>query len=370
MNFTREQFYRRQTIIEEFGKAGQQKLQNAKILIVGCGGLGNPAAVYLAASGIGNVHLVDFDTIDITNLHRQVFFKANEVGKSKSKSLAKHIEQIAPLVKVTYSQEPISKLNVFKTIENFDIIVDCTDSLAIKYLLNDVCVLKDKPLVYGSLYKFDGYVASFNVLDKSGNRTANLRDAFPEIPTNNIPNCSEVGTLNPVVGIIGTMQANEVIKIITGIGKPLVNQILIFNSLDNSQFQMRLKSKLTKTQIAEIIAKSDYLDPNCEIQEPDLVIEKEKLKQKINTKNITLISVIEDVNHPIPFVVDFKIPLTRFSEWIQSKEHQDFIAQHPNNEIVILCKKGISSYTATKIWKDTYKNAAVFSLKNGIDAYE
>ncbi len=370
MNFSQEQFYRRQTIIEEFGEAGQQKLQNAKVLIVGCGGLGNPAAVYLAASGIGHLHLVDFDTIDITNLHRQVFFKTSDVGVSKSKILATYIEQIAPLVKVTFSEEPISKLNVFQTIENFDIIVDCTDSLAIKYLLNDACVVQRKPLVYGSLYKFDGYVASFNVLDDLGKRTANLRDAFPEIPTENIPNCSEVGTLNPVVGIIGTMQANEVIKIISGIGKPLVNQILIFNSLDNSQFQMRLKSKVSPTEITKIFTKSDYLDPNCELQNQQLLIEKESLTQKINTENLTIVSVIEDVNHYIPFTVDFKIPLTRFSDWLQSKEHQEFIAKHPTNEIVIVCKKGISSYTAAKIWKDTFKNATVFSLKNGIDAYE
>jgi adenylyltransferase/sulfurtransferase len=370
MNFTKEQFFRRQTIVQEFGETGQQKLQNAKVLIVGCGGLGNSAAVYLAASGIGHLHLIDFDTIDISNLHRQVFFKTSEIGASKSAALAKHMEQIAPYVKVTFSNEPISKLNVFTSLENFDIIVDCTDSLAIKYLLNDACVLNDKPLVYGSLYKFDGYIASFNVLDISDNRTANLRDAFPEIPTNNIPNCSEIGTLNPVVGIIGLMQANEVIKIISGIGKPLVNQILIFNSLDNSQFHMRLKSKITKADIAKIFAKSDYLEPNCEIQEPHFLLEKESFKQKINNNNTTLISVIEDVNHPLPFSVDFKIPLTKFSEWIASKETREFIKQHPNNEIVILCKKGISSYTATKIWKNTYKNAAVFSLKNGIDAYE
>lgn len=370
MNFTKEQFFRRQTIVQEFGEAGQQNLQNAKVLIVGCGGLGNSAAVYLAASGIGHLHLVDFDTIDISNLHRQVFFKTSEIGASKSATLAKHIEQIAPHVKVTFNNEPISKLNVFTSIENFEVIVDCTDSLTIKYLLNDACTLKDKNLVYGSLYKFDGYVASFNVLDNSGKRTTNLRDAFPEIPTNNIPNCSEVGTLNPVVGIIGIMQANEVIKIITGIGKPLVNQILIFNSLDNSQFHMRLKSKISKAEIVKIFAKSDYLDSKCEIQEPHLLLEKESFKQKINRKNSTLISVIEDVNHPIPFAVDFKIPLTKFLEWIESKEHHEFIDQHPNNEIIILCKKGISSYTATKIWKDKYKNATVFSLKNGIDAYE
>jgi len=370
MSLTKEQFYRRQTIITEFGKSGQLKLQNAKVLIIGCGGLGNPAAVYLAASGIGKLHLVDFDNIDITNLHRQVFFKTNQIGASKSETLAKHIEEIAPHVKVTFSDEPISKSNIIETIIDFDIILDCTDSLSIKYLINDACVLNDKALVYGSLYKFDGYVASFNVLDELGVRSTNLRDAFPEIPVNNIPNCSQIGTLNPIVGIIGLMQANEVLKIVVGIGKPLTNQLLIFNSLDNSQFHMKLKSKFSKIEIAEIFAKSEYFDTNCEIQEESLLISLDSLKKKISQNKIKIISVIEDVSFELPFAVDYKIPLSKFPDWITSKEKNALSQDNNNKEIAIVCKRGISSYTATKMWREKFLNSKVFSLKNGVDAYE
>jgi len=370
MNFTKEQFYQRQTILKEFGERGQQKLQEAKILIIGCGGLGNPAAVYLAASGIGRLHLIDFDTINITNLHRQVFFKTAQIGKSKAEVLAKHIQEIAPLVAVTFSNQAISKANIAATISDFDIVLDCTDSLTIKYLINDTCVLQDKPLIYGSLYKFDGYVASFNVSETSEKRTANLRDAFPEIPKTMIPNCAEVGTLNPIVGSIGIMQANEVIKIVTGIGTPLINQILILNSLDNSQFRMKLKTKITKREIEKIYAKSDYFDATCEIQETHLLITPKQLRQNLKTKKPTLISVIEDVDFELPFLVDAKIPLSKFSNWIGSTEQKEILEQQANNEIVIVCKKGITSYTAAKIWHDHFPNSLVFSLKNGIEAYE
>ena len=156
MKPTKKQFFKRQTTLKEIGHEGQEKLQNAKVLVVGCGGLGSPIAVYLASSGVGELHLVDFDRIDTTNLHRQVFYSLDAIGKSKAETLAKFIEKRAPFTNVTFSETPVIKSNVFQLISEVDIVVDGTDSLPTKYLLNDACVLKNKPLVYGSLYKFDG----------------------------------------------------------------------------------------------------------------------------------------------------------------------------------------------------------------------
>lgn len=187
----KNQLFKRQITLSEIGEIGQQKLQNAKVLVVGCGGLGSPVAVYLASSGVGKIHLVDFDTVDSTNLHRQVFYSLEDVGKSKAAVLSAFIKKRAPFTEVSFTNYPITKENVFELIENVAIVVDGTDSLPTKYLLNDACVLKNKPLVYGSLYKFDGYVATFNVLQKDGNYSSNLRDAFPEMATD-IPNCEEV----------------------------------------------------------------------------------------------------------------------------------------------------------------------------------
>ena len=364
---TREQLYQRQTILEEFGKDAQNKFQNAKVIIIGCGGLGNAVAVYLAASGIGKIHLVDFDLVDISNLHRQVFFKVKDIGKSKSKVLAKHIKKISPFVHISFTNTAISKSNVVEAINDYDIVVDCTDSLPIKYLINDACVLQDKILVYGSLYKFDGYVATFNALVNEGNRSSNLRDAFPEIPENKIPNCSEIGTLNTIVGIIGLMQANEVIKIIANKGAPLTNQLLIYNSLENTQYKMKLTNTFTKEKIQNLFEKEDYADLDCghdyfQDQDENLQISAEELKNKIaNQKNLKIISVIENTGTKLPFKVDLKIPLSTFE--IEKLKIVD------DAEYVIICNQGISSYIAVKKIKNVYPDLKVLNLKNGIIEY-
>lgn len=361
-DITKDQLFQRQTTMTEFGEEGQQKLQNSKVLVIGCGGLGNTAAVYLATSGIGRIHLVDFDTIDVSNLHRQVFFKTAQIGNSKAQILANYIENVAPFVNVSFSNTAISKLNVFKTIEDFDIILDCTDSLPIKYLINDACVIKNKVLIYGSLYKFDGYVASFNLLDEEGKRTANLRDAFPEIPKNSVPNCSEAGTLNTIVGIIGLMQANEVLKIVAQIGNPLANQLQIYNSLDSSQYNMKLKNSFSKEKIQSVFERENYSDFDIEAQNKSLLISPKKLKDKIsNQENFKIISVIENMNTELPFEADIKIPLSKL---VIEKLELD-----KNEEYVIVCNKGISSYIATERIKKHNHDLKVFSLENGITKY-
>ena len=247
MKPTKNQLFKRQITLSEIGEIGQQKLQNASVLVVGCGGLGSPIAVQLAASGIGKVHLIDFDTIDVSNLHRQFFYSLDDVGKSKSKVLSEFIKNRAPFTEVTFTNSPITKENVFEFIENVDIVIDGTDSLPTKYLLNDACVIKKKPLIYGSLYKFDGYVASFNVEQKDGTFSANLRDAFPKMATD-VPNCEEAGTLNSIVSLIATQQVNEVLKLVTGIGKLLMNELLIYNSLNNSQLKIKLQKSISKSR--------------------------------------------------------------------------------------------------------------------------
>ncbi len=363
--FTKNDFYKRQTTLDGFGEEGQEKLQTAEIAIVGCGGLGCVAAVYLAASGIGNIKLIDFDVVDISNLHRQVFYKTNDIGKLKAEVLANHIKSISPFVNISTYTEAITKANIFTEIDDFDVVVDCTDSLPTKYLLNDYCVMTDHIFVYGSLYKHDGYVATFNVPDGLLN-SANLRSAFPKMPEEAVPNCSEVGTLNPIVGIIGLMQANEVIKVISGVGELLKNQILIYNSLDNSQLKMKLKVDLAcdnigKRGILKTFKNEDYLDANCEIQDKNILISAKDLKQKINNKSLQIISVAEDLNIKLPFEISKKIPLSKFKV--------DGFKVDLDNEYIIVCKKGILSYVATKDLKDKHPNLKVFSLTRGTENY-
>ena len=359
MELNKTNYFKRQTTLAELGKEGQELLQKARVLVVGCGGLGSPIAIYLAASGIGNLHLVDFDTISVSNLHRQVFFKVEDVKLPKAEVLTNEIKKRTPFTNVSFTNEAVSKNSILDLISNHDIVVDGTDSLPIKYLINDACVLLKKPLVYGSLYKFDGYVATFNQQNEDGTFSCNLRDAFPKIATN-IPNCEEAGTLNPIVGVIALLQVNEVLKLITKTGKLLVNKLLIYNALENSQFKIKLR-KNESINIDEIFNNSDYLETFCEIQNATLLISALEFK-KINTKiNIEVISVLNHIDASIPFKVHQKIPYKTF----------DIEKFNPNfkKQYVVVCKKGITSYDVALKLKEKYPTLSVVSLTEGIEKY-
>ena len=360
MNTDKEKTFIRQTTLPEIGEIGQEKLNKSKIAIIGCGGLGSVAAVYLAASGIGQLHLIDYDNIDLSNLHRQVFYRRDQVGKSKAKTLAAYIRETSPFVEVSFAEEPITKSNIHEHLKAFSLIVDCTDSLATKYLMNDYCVLQKKTLIYGSLYKHDGYVSVFNAKSKD-QRSAHLRDAFPSMPQKHVPNCSEIGTLNPIVGIIGLMQANEVIKIITETGKPLINKILIYNSMENAQFLMKLQTGFPLTEVEAIFNNNEYFDARCQIQDESLLIDADELKNRIHDENLKIVSVIENQSVPHPFPVDLRMPLSS----LDPSKLESFI----EDKIVVICQKGISSYTATEQIKKKFPHLLVYSLKNGIDQY-
>lgn len=358
MSVTKNQLFKRQITLSEIGKIGQQKLQDATVLVVGCGGLGSSIAVYLASSGIGKIHLVDFDFVDISNLHRQVFYSLDDVGKSKAAVLSAFIKKRVAFTEVSFTNKPITKENVFDLIAEFDIVVDGTDSLPTKYLLNDACVLKNKPMVYGSLYKFDGYVASFNILQKDGSYSANLRDAFPEMATD-IPNCSESGTMNPIVGLIAMQQVNEVLKLITGIGKPLANELLIYNSLENKQLKMNLKATILKDKIAKIFKLQTYFDAACSVQNSDWQISSEDLRLKLNDSEIELIAVLPNLK--LPFNVHQTIPIHQF-------DVDQFDVDYTKTYVMV-CQRGFNSYKATKLLKEKYPELNVLNLSGGISSY-
>jgi adenylyltransferase/sulfurtransferase len=360
MEIKKSLYFKRQTTLKEIGETGQKKLQEAKVLIIGCGGLGSPIAIYLATSGVGELHLVDFDKVSVSNLHRQVFFKIEDVALSKVEVLSNEISKRAPFTKVTYTDKAVDKKSIRKLISHYDLVVDGTDNLTIKYLINDACVLEGKPLVYGSLYKFDGYVASFNLKQADGSYSCNLRDAFPKI-ARDIPNCEEAGTLNPIVGIIALLQVNEAIKIITGTGKPILNELLIYNALANSQFKLKLNKNLD-LNFEEIFANATYLDANCEIQDSELLITARELKDKLKDKSLEIISVSNDMATPHPFKVHTKVPYTSF--------RVENLKPDPEKTYVVVCNKGITSYSATLRIKRSYPDLKVFSLQEGIEKFE
>ncbi|MDP3945546.1 MAG: HesA/MoeB/ThiF family protein [Lutibacter sp.] len=359
MNFNKDTYFLRQTTLPEIGEAKQALLQQAKVLVIGCGGLGSPVAVYLAASGVGALHLVDFDAVSVSNLHRQVFYKKEDVNQPKVEVLANEIRKRTPFTKVTTTNEAVTKNSILALISAFDVVVDGTDNLQVKYLINDACVLAKKPLIYGSLYKFDGYAATFNVLDENGDYSCNLRDAFPKIATD-IPNCEEAGTMNPIVGLIALLQANEVVKLVTKTGKLLINQLLIYNALENSQFKMKLK-KNNALDIKSIFENSDYIVKTCENQEPALLISASELKEKIDDSTLEIVSVLNNSEEFIPFKVHQKMPYNAFDV----ENFQPNFKKH----YVIVCKKGITSYEITLKLKEKYPLLSVVSLSEGIINY-
>jgi adenylyltransferase/sulfurtransferase len=354
------QLFKRQITLAEIGEEGQQRLQDASVVVVGCGGLGGTISIYLASSGVGKIHLIDFDDVDASNLHRQVFYSLDDVGKPKAEMLANVIKQRTLFTEVSYSNQPLLKSNAKDSLSGFDIIVDATDSLPTKYLLNDVAVLLNKPLVYGSLYKFDGYVSVFNSSDKNGN-SANLRDAFPTMNTD-IPNCEEAGTLNAIVGMIATAQVNEVLKLITGVGQALKNELLIYNSLQNSFLKMKLKSKFSNEEIQQIFNEESYLDVTCFGQNEDWQIHPEELKAKLanqNSSNIEIIAVLPNLK--LPFEVDKTLPIQNFTP--------EQLEIDTNKTYVMVCQKGFNSYKATQMVREKYPEVNVLNLSGGIENY-
>ncbi len=232
--FSREELvrYSRHFILKEVGESGQLRLKNARVLVVGAGGLGNAVAPYLTAAGVGTVGLVDGDVVDRSNLQRQILFTPADIGKSKAAVLADRIRNQNPHIQVTVYPEFLTTRNALDLFARYDIIVDATDNFPTRYLVNDAAVLSGKPYVYGAIYRFEGQVAVFNVPRSDGRQPVNYRDLFPEPPPPElVPSCAEGGVLGALPGIVGTMQALEVIKWVVGSGHLLEGELLLVDTL-------------------------------------------------------------------------------------------------------------------------------------------
>lgn len=220
-------YYQRQLSLPELGSEGQQKLRDARVLVIGAGGLGCPALTYLAAVGVGTLGIADFDRVEISNLHRQILFTVADVGRLKVEAAAEHLQFLNPYINITTYQEGLNRDNALAIAADYDLVVDGSDNFPTRYLVNDTCVLLDKPLVFGSIYKFEGQVSVFNY---RGGPT--YRCLYPTPPgEGEVPNCAEVGVLGVLPGIIGSLQAVEAIKIITGLGEVLAGKILLYDAL-------------------------------------------------------------------------------------------------------------------------------------------
>jgi adenylyltransferase/sulfurtransferase len=219
--------YSRHTLLPEFGEQGQERLKAGKALVVGAGGLGSPAALYLAAAGVGTLGLVDFDVVDVTNLQRQVLYGTADVGRPKLDVAAARLRDINPFITINVHPEAFSAANARELVRQYDVVLDGTDNFPTRYLVNDACVMERRPNVYGSVFRFEGQAAVF-----SAPNGPCYRCLHPEPPPAGlIPNCAEGGVLGVLPGVIGTIQATEAIKLLTGIGEPLVGKLLLYDAL-------------------------------------------------------------------------------------------------------------------------------------------
>ena len=243
MQFTRKQIdrYSRQIILKKVGIIGQKKLLKSRVLIVGAGGLGSPISIYLAALGIGKIGIVDKDNVEISNLSRQIIFQTNDVNKKKSSTAISKLKKINPNIKLKSFNKNLTIININKIAKNFDLIIDGSDNFRTRFLINDYCLKNKKILISGAISKFDGQVYTFNFSTK---KSPCLRCFIPKIPRNpNVDNCEYEGVLGPLAGIIGSIQANEAVKEILGIGNTLCGHILVVDALKLTFRKIKLNKR-------------------------------------------------------------------------------------------------------------------------------
>jgi len=326
--------YARQTILPQMGLEGQKKLSQAKVLIIGCGGLGGPVLSYLAAAGIGTIGLIEFDTVSLSNLHRQVIFETKDIGQQKIE-IAKHrVQALNPNVIVVSYNTQLTYKNAIEIFAKFDLIVDGSDNFPTRYLVNDACEILNKPYVYGAIHQFEGQVSVFNY--KGSCTYRDLYNTPPDPETT--PNCAVGGVLGPIAGVIGSLQALEAIKIICEIESPLFNEILVleFQSMLFRKFKLSKNSKRSK-----ITALIDY-EAFCSSKEKDsFAITKDEFIA-LEKVNISLIDIREPYEHEEFNIGGENIPMDEFDE----KNIK------PNVKTVLYCASGIRSKTlAQKLHK-------------------
>jgi adenylyltransferase/sulfurtransferase len=361
-NNKRYERYQRQILLKEFGVAAQEKLLQAKVLVVGAGGLGCPVLQYLAAAGVGTIGIVDDDVVSLNNLHRQVLFSVDDIGLPKAEVAAKKLRALNDEINIHVYNERLDTQNALSIIGEYDIVLDGTDNFSSRYMINDVCVFLNKPLIYGAISKFEGQVAVFNVKNETTARAINYRDLFPSPPKDDeVLNCADAGVLGVLPGIIGTMMANETIKLITGIGKPLINKILTYNALDNSSYEFNL-SLIEEAQglipkDKEAFLKMDY-EWLCSSQANDAFeIDIVQFDEFIEADNAMIVDVREKDEQP--FVDEFEymqIPLSKLND--QSMFTKD--------NVVLFCQTGKRSLQAAKMLDELFADKKLYSLKGGI----
>ncbi len=342
--------YSRHLIIPDVGMAGQRRLKNSRVLVVGAGGLGSPALMYLAAAGVGTLGIVDFDVVDESNLQRQVIHGSSDVGRPKAESARDAVAEINPLVRVVLHQERLDSGNALEIFAGYDLVVDGTDNFATRYLVNDACVLLDKPYVWGSIYRFDGQASVF-----WAEHGPCYRCLYPEPPPPGmVPSCAEGGVLGVLCGSVGSIQVTEAIKLLTGVGDPLVGRLMIYDALEMSYRTVGVRKdpecalcgkNATIRELVDYDAFCGTVSPAAQNAAADSTITAAELQAMFDGgENFLLVDVREPAEYEI-----VRIP---GSVLIPKGELPARLAELPQDRPVVLhCKTGVRSAEALAVLK-------------------
>jgi len=345
--------YNRQIILSEVGVEGQKKLNQSKVLIIGAGGLGSPVLQYLNACGIGTIGIIDHDIVSLSNLQRQVLFTESEIGQLKVDVARKRLlEQNSSTDINTYS-EKLTSANAIEIIKNYDLIVDCCDNFQTRYILNDACVILKKKWVFGSIFKFEGQVSLFD-----GENGPTYRCLYPDLPTDS-PNCNVIGVVGVLPGIIGALQANEVIKSILNIGNSLNGKLLVLDALTLEQKIIKFKSIPSNLKISSV---NDNINlPKLCSSNPE-EISVQDLKKLINSKlDFQLIDVREQFEYETKNLGGINIPTSELSEKFEQID--------TSKKVVIICQSGVRSMNTLHYLKQRNPQIDAFSVKGGINQF-
>jgi molybdopterin/thiamine biosynthesis adenylyltransferase/rhodanese-related sulfurtransferase len=359
--------YSRHLIMPEVALDGQKKLKQARVLTIGAGGLGSPLAMYLAAAGVGTIGIVDFDVVDESNLQRQIIHGTSDLGRKKLESARDRLLDINPNVRVETFEEPLSSDNALEIFEDFDVIVDGTDNFPTRYLVNDACVLSGKPNVYGSIFRFEGQASVF-----WAEYGPCYRCLYPEPPPPGlVPSCAEGGVLGILPGAIGVIQATETVKLILGQGEPLIGRLLLYDALNMSFREMKLRKDPNcpvcgeNPTVTELIDYQEFCGiPQARAQEaeqevPEITVS--ELKQRMeNGERLAVLDVREPHEYDIANIGAPLIPLGELPERLHELDQTQNIAVH--------CKTGGRSAKAVKLLKDAGFET-VYNVKGGITAW-
>ena len=361
--------YNRQIILPDFGTEGQQKLKASKVLVIGAGGLGVPNLQYLTGAGLGTIGIIDFDEISLTNLQRQVLFDTADVGASKAVVAAKRLGQLNPETSFQVYQEQLTAKNAMSIIEQYDLVIDGSDNLPTRYLVNDACVFLGNSLIYGAIFRYEGQLSVFNELQKDGTRGPNYRDLFPTPPPPEmVTSCSEGGVFGALAGIIGAMQANEAIKVLADLGNTLSGRLLLFDSLYFTTRILNVKSNKENPVSGDnpsIFSLIDYeafcAGPNGNLKDQSLITVSE-LNALIDAADSPFLLDVRELHEfELSNINSVNIPLS---------ELKNRISEIPEDKsIVVHCRSGQRSQKAIALLKEEGFNQ-LKNLEGGLLAWK